>query len=426
MFNASAVRAKSGLSLGAGAVLLLLVAVACLALHVVHIVAKFRANPADAFSDFNLYLYAFNAVLDDPASLYDHDSLVTFLQQIGARSTGDDVFYAYPPQFALFFSPLSLLTPLAAKLVWFCGSVLLFAGGLWMLVKMAYRGTERGVGVLLVAIALLSFPLIEDTYDGQSNELLFFLLVATFFLIERGNRYAAGLFLGFAIAIKLTPVAVAGLLLLRREWRVVIVTIVVSTVLTLLTAAQLGSRVLWHYFMSDMARLNGMTMAMGGGGAPSNNSLRGALQTLSTNVGMPIPDGMLAIISAVFVLAVCLFSAYLVIRRHRDSRMDYALICMTMLMVYPVLESIHMVLALIPLLILLGSAFEPRAERLSAIGLKVEMLLGAVAVVLLFFSARFVSYTVASMIIYLLCVARYFSPSMKSWRRKSHHVRRLA
>jgi uncharacterized membrane protein YhaH (DUF805 family) len=169
-----------------------------------------------------------------------------------------------------------------------------------------------------------------------------------------------------------------------------------------------------------------MAMAMGGGGAPNNNSFRGALQTLSTNLGMPIPDGTLAIISAVFVLAVCLLSAYLVLRRHRDSRMDYALICIAMLMVYPVLESIHMVLALIPLLLLLGTATEPRGGQLSAIGPKMEILLGAVAVVLLFFSARFVSYTVAAMIIYLLCVARYFSPSMKSRRRNVHRVRRFA
>jgi hypothetical protein len=427
MFNASAMRAKSGsgVGLGAAAVLLLVVALACLALHIVHIVAKFRANPPDAFSDFNLYLYAFNGVLDDPASLYDHDSLITFLQGIGARSTGDDVFYAYPPQFALFFSPLSMLTPLAAKLVWFIGSVLLFAAGLWMLMKMAYRGAERSVTVLMIAVALLSFPLIEDTYDGQSNELLFFLLVATFFLIERGNRYVAGLFLGFAIAIKLTPVAVAGLLLLRREWRTVLVTIAVSTVLTLITAAQVGSRVLWHYFMSDMARLNGMTMAMGGGGAPFNNSLRGALQTLSASVHLPVSSGVLAVISAVFGLAVCVLSAWLVLRRHRDSRMDYALICMTMLMVYPVLESIHMVLALIPLLILLGTACEPRAGRRSMLGSKVEILLGVIAVVLLFFSARFVSYTVAAMIVYLLCVARYFPHATLFRRKRFHPVTRI-
>jgi hypothetical protein len=423
MANTSAIRAKSGFSLGVGAVLLLLIALGCLALHVVHIVAKFRANPADAFSDFNLYLYAFNAVLHDPARLYDHDALVAFLQGIGARSTGDDVFYAYPPQFALVFSPLSLLTPLAAKIVWFSASVALFAIGVFLLVKMAYRGDERSVGVLMVAIVLLSFPLLEDTYDGQSNELLFFLLVATFFLVDRGNRYIAGLFLGFAVAIKVTPLAIVGLLLLRREWRTVIMTMVVSIALTLLTTAQLGSRVLWQYFLSDMPRLNDMALAMGGGGAPSNNSVRGALQTLSAFAGMPLSGDTVGLISAAFALAACVFSGWLILRRHQDSRMDYALAIMTMLVVYPVLESIHMVLALIPMLILLGTSFEARTVQLSAIGPKLEMLLGAFAVLLLFFSARFVSYTVASLIIYALCLARYFSPSMK-YRR--HRARRLA
>jgi uncharacterized membrane protein len=65
-------------------------------------------------------------------------------------------------------------------------------------------------------------------YWGQSNALLFFLLAATFFCIERGNRYAAGAFLASAIASKVTPLAIAALLLLRREWRTVIATVVFS------------------------------------------------------------------------------------------------------------------------------------------------------------------------------------------------------
>ncbi|MGF6968795.1 hypothetical protein OKW43_005823 [Paraburkholderia sp. WC7.3g] len=411
MFNASAGRTRLGSSVGVGAVLLLLTAVACLALHCVHIVAKFRASPPDAFGDFNLYLYAFNVVLHDPTRLYDHDGLVAFLQRIGARSTGDDIFFAYPPQFALVFSPLALLTPLAAKFIWMAASVTMFAAGVYLIVKMAYRGAERSMNVLLVALALLSFPLVEDTYDGQSNELLFFLLIATFALIERGDRYAAGLFLGFAMAIKLTPVAVAGLLLLRREWRTFMVAVVVAAVLTLLTAARLGFGVVWHYFTVDMPHLNGMALAMSGGGAPMNNSVQGALQTLSATVGMPLSGAVLSTVSMALVLSACLLSAYLVFRRHQDSRIDYALAAMTMLVAYPVLEPIHMMLALIPLLILCGTAFEARDRQLSALGPRLEMLLGAFTVLLLFFSARFVSYTVAAAIIYGLCVARYFSPS---------------
>ncbi|MGF6293869.1 glycosyltransferase family 87 protein [Paraburkholderia youngii] len=418
MFNSGAVRTRS--NFGAGAALLLLIAVACLALRILHVVAKFRGDVPDAFGDFNFYLYAFDVVLHDPARLYDHDALIAFLQGIGARSTGDDIFYAYPPQFALVFAPLALLTPLVAKIVWVSASIVLFALALYLVVTMAYRGAERSVSLLLVAVALLSFPLVEDTYDGQSNELLFFLLVATFALIERGKGYAAGLFLGFAIAIKLTPLAVAGLLLLRREWRTFVMASVVAIALTLITGARLGFDVLWHYFVSDMPRLNGMALAMSGGGAPMNNAVRGALQTLSATLGMPMSGTLLSIVSHALVLAACLLSAYLVFRRHRDSRIDYALASMTMLVAYPILEPIHMVLALIPLLILLGTAFEARDGQLSALGPRLEMLLVAVVVVLLFFAARFVSYTVAALIIYLLCVARYFPPSEMGWRERAY------
>ncbi|HEY2608753.1 glycosyltransferase family 87 protein [Paraburkholderia sp. RL18-085-BIA-A] len=423
MFNTRAIRAKSGLSFSAGAIILLVIAVGCLAIHVLHLYVKFRANPPDAFGDFNFYLYAFNTVLEDPARLYDHDGLVAFLQGIGARSTGDDVFYAYPPQFALLFSPLALLTPLAAKFVWMSMSLVLFAIGVLLIVKMAYRGDERGVPILLVAIALLSFPLVEDAYDGQSNQLLFFLLAATFFLVDRGNRYVAGLVLGLAIVLKLTPLAIAGLLLLRREWRTFIAAMVVSIALTVITAVQVGPGVVLQYFLSDMPRLSALNQLVGGGGLPSNNSLRGAFQTLSAQIGMPMSSDMLTLVSLAFALAACLLSAYLVFRRHEDSRMDYALAAMTMLMAYPVLEPIHLLVALIPLLILFGTALESESRQLSAIKPKVELLLAAIAVLILFFAAKFVSYTVASLIIYGLCVARYFAPKVV---RRRHRPTRFA
>ena len=403
--------------------MLLVIALGCLAIHILHIYMKFRANPHDAFGDFNFYLYAFNTVLVDPTRLYDHDGLVAFLQGIGARSTGDDVFYAYPPQFALLFSPLAMLTPLAAKFVWMSISLALFAIAVLLIVKMTYRGGERGVPILLVAIALLSFPLLEDAYDGQSNQLLFFLLAATFFLIDRGNRYIAGLFLGLAIALKLTPVAIAGLLLLRREWRTFIVAMIVSISLTVITAVQVSAGVVLQYFLSDMPRLSALNLQVGGGGLPSNNSLRGAFQTLSAQLGMPVSSELLTIVSLVFALAACLFSAYLMMRRQEDSRMDYALATMTMLMAYPVLEPIHLLIALIPLLILFGTAFESGDGRLSAINPKVELLLAALVVLILFFAARFATYTLASLILYGLCVARYFPTKVV---RRRHRPARFA
>ncbi|MFL9931204.1 hypothetical protein P0D88_18535 [Paraburkholderia sp. RL18-103-BIB-C] len=138
---------------------------------------------------------------------------------------------------------------------------------------------------------------------------------------------------------------------------------------------------------------------------------------------MPMSSDMLTLVSLAFALAACLLSAYLVFRRHEDSRMDYALAAMTMLMAYPVLEPIHLLVALIPLLILFGTALESESRQLSAIKPKVELLLAAIAVLILFFAAKFVSYTVASLIIYGLCVARYFAPKVV---RRRHRPTRFA
>ncbi|SAL81223.1 Polyprenol-phosphate-mannose-dependent alpha-(1-2)-phosphatidylinositol mannoside mannosyltransferase [Caballeronia terrestris] len=397
------------------AVLLVLVAMVFLAIRVViiyHFFLSYRANQAEAFSDFNLYYYAFNVVLHsphDPSLLYDNNNLLVFLKAMGADPSGFGILYCYPPQFALVFSPFGLMSPLAAKLAWVAMSLGLCIIGVILTAKMAYRGSERRIIALLIAIVLLSFPVLHDGYLGQSNELLFFLLATSFYLIERKHPYAAGSFLALAVVFKVTPLAIVGLLLLRREWRAVVSTIVWAIALSLFTATQLGFRVIWHYITVDVSRANAQILTMGG--LPGNSSVRGTLQTLSENLGMPASESVLHATSTGFALIVCMLACYLVFRRSQDRRMDYALACITMLLASPVLEPIHMVVALLPLVIVIGTALEQLEARLSAIAPRAELLLAAIAVLLLFFLERSATYAASAFIIYVLCVARYFPRS---------------
>jgi len=402
---------KSALSLGAISTVLIALALCIIAARMPHVYAQFRADPADAFSDFNYYLYAFTTVLRDPADatvLYDHGGLVAFLRSIGARETGMDVFYAYPPAFALLFSPLGALSPLAAKGVWVCGSMMLFALGVAMTAKLAYRGADRGVVLLIVALALLSRPFFDDVYWGQSNELLFFLIAATFFFIDRGNRALAGVFLGLAIALKVTPVAIAGLLLLRREWSTAISTLVTSAVLAAITAWALGFNTIWHYVVSDMPRLNTQNVMLGG--APINNALRGGLQTLMESAGIGASQKLLGAVWLATAALVCTMAVVLIARRHADRRMDFALATMTMLVASPMLEPVHLVVALVPISVLFGTGFERPGTRLSWLAPRVELMLASLALFVMVFAARSASYTVAVWVLYLLCLARYFGP----------------
>jgi hypothetical protein len=401
---------KGTLRLSIFASLLLLVAVGMVAARLPHLAKDLQARGAGGLGDFNYYYYAFTVVLKQPFDawlIYDHSHIVEFLHNIGINDIGAHSFYGYPPQFAVFFSRLGSVDITTAKILWSIMSIVCLFGAITITIKLAYRDGKYEVLVGLVAVSILCRPILDELYWGQSNALLFFLLAATFLCIERGYRYTAGIFLALAIVFKVTPVAVAGLLLLRREWRTVIATIGFSIAITAVTALYVGWEIMVRYLTSDLNRLNKQNLLVGG--APFNSSVRGALQTLSAKIGMPLSTTTLEIVFTVFAAAVCLLAAYLVLRRNADRRLDYALATTTMLVASPVLESVHLVAVLIPVLILIGTALEQRPHDThgSALAFRGEMLLCALAVTLLMFSPKFVSYTIAILVIYSLCVARY-------------------
>ncbi|SAL38888.1 glycosyltransferase family 87 protein [Caballeronia humi] len=400
-----------------GAVLLV-IALCMLAARIPHLVRDLHDRGPDWVGDFQYFYYAFTVAINHPSEawiLYDGDHVIPFLHEIGMLDVSAINFYGYPPQFAIIFSWLASWDVSTARIIWSGMSAVCMVTAVILTLQLSYRGGNRGAFVLLAAIVILFRPTLDEMYWGQSNALLFVLLAATFFCIERGNRYAAGLFLALAIAVKVTPMAIVGLLLLRREWRTVISTIIFSVVIAAVTAAQFGWNVILRYYIADLWRLNKQFSLLGG--APFNSSLKGALQTLSAASGTSMSPTALGAISTVFGLAVCLLAAYLVFKRHADPRIDYALATATMLLASPALESVHMVVVLIPLLILVGTTLEePQAFSGAASGSRTELVFIALSIALLMFSPKFVSYTVAVMLIYGLCVARYFPTAVFSDR----------
>lgn len=400
------------------AIVLLAIAVAFTVARLPHLIREMQLRGADNLGDFNFYYYAFTVAAQhhlDAWLMYDPDHLLAFLQQAGIRELGVHSFYSYPPQFAVLFSWLSLLDMSGAKIVWASMSIVFLGMGIAFATRVAYRGDRKSVCVLLVAVALLGRPLLNELYWGQSNALLLFLLAGTFYLVERGRRYEAGVLLGIAIVLKLTPVGIAGLLLLRREWRTVSSACLTALVVSTVTAAIVGGNVILHYFASDLPRLHAQLLLVQDGLAPFNSSVRGALAALSASLGFSLPERALAAVSVMFAAAVCLFSAYLVTRRQADNRIDYALATTTILVASPVLESVHLVITVIPLLILLGTTFEaPHTMPLSVFGQRGEAVLMVVAIVLIGLSPRFVTYTVAILVLYALCAGRYFGTPIAS------------
>ena len=148
----------------------------------------------------------------------------------------------YLPFFVIFMAPWTYL-PLKVAIVLF---TVLSMGLLALAVVLVEallnsRLPPRPRKATLLAVALLLAYVHSCAVLGQLGLLLLFLIVATWFLVERGREWEAGVPLGLAVLIKLLPVALILFFLLKLRWRVAASAVIVSLVLGLgLPLASIG------------------------------------------------------------------------------------------------------------------------------------------------------------------------------------------
>lgn len=126
-------------------------------------------------------------------------------------------WFTYPPFAAAVFTPLSMLPPVAAGVAWELASVAALAWSAAACVRLAgYRPGPAGTAAVTAA-ALLLEPVYHTLYLGQVNVFLLALVTADITRAAAGRR--AGLGIGVAAAIKLTPALFIVVLLTARRYR---------------------------------------------------------------------------------------------------------------------------------------------------------------------------------------------------------------
>lgn len=146
--------------------------------------------------------------------------------------TAEEGVHNYLPFFVFFMTPLSYL-PLKVAVVLF---TLLSMGLLTLSVVLIEILLNDGLGprprrATLATIGLMLAYVWSAGALGAVAMLVLFLIVATWFLIERGREWEAGLPLGLAVLIKVLPVVLIVFFLLKRRWRVAGVASAVTLVL---------------------------------------------------------------------------------------------------------------------------------------------------------------------------------------------------
>jgi alpha-1,2-mannosyltransferase len=148
--------------------------------------------------------------------------------------------FTYPPFAALVLRPLALLPFGAAAAIFFAASAAALAVTLyWLVSPVADRHGQPRWFLLALALTMATWlePIRETLTFGQINLLLAVLVLVDLLVgVPRGARWA-GIGIGLAAAVKLTPAIFIVYLLITRRWRAAITATATALAATLLAAA---------------------------------------------------------------------------------------------------------------------------------------------------------------------------------------------
>ena len=191
--------------------------------------------------DLSIYLWGGNAVTH---------GLRLYLIQPRAN------WFTYPPFAAALFTPLAALPAVVAGVAWELASAAALAWSCVLALKLAgWRPSKTAVAAVIGASFLLE-PVYHTLYLGQVNLILLALVMTDIWRTARGRT--AGLGVGLAAAIKLTPAIFIVLFLLTRRTRSAVI-----AAGTFASGALLGylvdpsaSRLYWTRLFYDISRVS--------------------------------------------------------------------------------------------------------------------------------------------------------------------------
>ncbi|WP_030901667.1 glycosyltransferase 87 family protein, partial [Streptomyces sp. NRRL S-474] len=271
------------------------------------------------------------------------------------RVPGTTYGFTYPPFAAVVMLPMALLdlrTAIAAALLLNLAALAVI---LRLLAGPSWRRHGR-YGWALTACLLALFEPLRDTFSfGQVNLLLLALVLTDATLLATGRTRWAGIGIGLAAAIKLTPALFIGLLLVAGRWRAAAVATTVALGATGVAAwvDPDASRFYWTEALWDTDRVGRL-------GYVSNQSVQGILARLGE------PD------RAVWAAAVALICAVWAVRARRavvaeDWTSAFALTGLAACLVSPITWVHHLVWLLPSFAVLLRTGHPRIAGALYAV-----------------------------------------------------------
>jgi alpha-1,2-mannosyltransferase len=205
--------------------------------------------------------------------------------------------FTYPPFAALVLAPLGLIGFRASVLLFWTGSAAaVVVTTFWLVKPIAQKHKKPLWFATLLAVPLVSTlePIRETVNFGQINMLLVLLVLTDLLIVAPRWPRLAGIGIGIAAAIKLTPAIFIVYLLITRRWRAAFTATATATGATLLAAAVAWDDS-WHFWTAALWE----TGRVGHTDRIANQSILGMLARLSD----PAEPGRLLWLGLVVVMA---------------------------------------------------------------------------------------------------------------------------
>lgn len=161
----------------------------------------------------------------------------------------------YPPTAFLFFLPFSLIPYRIAEIIWTLLSYFALLGSIYFLLKSINKRVSIFIYLLIYSLAFLSFPIKFNLGMGQVNFFILLFLCLNFFFYQKKRPYISGMFLAFAIAVKLTPMFLLLFFLKKRNFKIIFSTIATIIVLGIAAAVLFGENLMGIYFFEVFPKI---------------------------------------------------------------------------------------------------------------------------------------------------------------------------
>lgn len=245
----------------------------------------------------------------------------------------------YPPTAFLFFLPFRYLSADLGQKLWTILSFISLVASILLILKSINR-LNAFTFLLVYSLAMLSFPVKFTLGMGQINHFVLLLVAAAFYFSVRKNQIAAGIALGVAITIKLTPVFLLFYFLKKNNYRIIIITMITILSITMTTGVLFGWELFGQYFFDIIP-----TLPIAGNDIYYNQSLTGFLARLD------VPNQIAVIVNYIVLFALLAIS-YRITRSEKQKSavefMEYGLFMIVALASAGLAWQHHFVYLLIP------------------------------------------------------------------------------